>query len=58
MIKKGLVYSISFFIIPTVSKFFFKPEINWDDNSGLSIFAFFGYIFVEWMIKSSKKDNK
>jgi len=58
MIKKALVYSVSFFIFPTVLQFFFRPEINWIDNIGLSIFAFFAYFFIEWMIRSSKKDNK
>lgn len=58
MIKQALVYSVSFFIFPTVLQFLFKPEINWVDNIGLSIFAFFGYIFFAWMTKSAKKDNK
>ena len=58
MIKQALVYSVSFFLFPTVLQFLFKPEINWVDNIGLSIFAFLAYIFVEWMIRSFKKDNK
>lgn len=58
MIKQALVYSVSFFLFPTVLQFLFKPEINWVDNIGLSIFAFFGYIFFAWKNKSAKKDNK
>ena len=58
MIKKALVYSVSFFIFLTVLQFFFRPEIKWVDNIGLSIFAFFAYIFVEWMIRSFKKGDK
>ena len=58
MIKQALVYSVSFFLFPTVLQFLFKPEINWVDNIGLSIFAFFGYIYFAWMNKSAKKDNK
>lgn len=58
MIKMALIYSALFFIVPTVSQFFFKSEIRWVDNIGLSIFSFFAYIVVGWMSRSIKKDDK
>ena len=58
MIKRALVYSVLFFIFLTVLQLFFRPEIKWVDNIGLSIVAFLAYIFVAWMIRSFKKDNK
>ena len=58
MIKQALVYSMLFFIVPTVIQFFLEPEIKWVDNIGLSIFAFFAYIFIGMMTRSFKKGDK
>ncbi|PIC56449.1 hypothetical protein CSV80_14460 [Sporosarcina sp. P12(2017)] len=55
MFKRALTYCLIFIVFLTALQWLFRPEIRWVDNSGLTVIAFFVFIFVEWITKTNKK---
>ena len=54
MIKRGIAFVLTFYVLTTVFQWLFRPEIRWAENTGISIFTFFIYIFIEWISNSQK----
>ncbi|HLR69007.1 MAG TPA: hypothetical protein VK105_18135 [Virgibacillus sp.] len=54
MIKKAISYTLTFYVVLTLWQLFFRPEIQWKDNAGLSITVFLVYLFIEWASKPYK----
>lgn len=55
MFKKAFTYCLIFIVFLTALQWSFRPEIRWVDNIGLTVIAFFVFIFVERITKSDKK---
>ncbi|PIC76145.1 hypothetical protein CSV74_12805 [Sporosarcina sp. P19] len=55
MFKRALTYCLIFIVFLTALQWLFRPEIRWGENVGLTVIAFFVFIFVEWITKSNKK---
>lgn len=48
MFKRYIGLPILCFALLTVKQFIFNDTIQWIDNIGISIFLYFGYLFLEW----------
>jgi len=61
MIRKGVKFGLLFFVMITIWKWIFRPEIPWLENISISIAVFLIYIFIEWANKPhdwNKDKNK
>jgi len=44
VIKKAISYTLTFFVVLTLWQLFFRSEIQWKDNIGISITVFLIYL--------------
>ncbi len=57
MVKNSAKFGLIFLVGQMIWQWTFKPEMQWFDILGSSIFAFLFYLLFEWVDKRHEQDK-